>query len=108
MILDRVYHLPLSPPPVKCSSGLKMCAEGVGSGVIRATKSGLRPSLRITLLESREVIQPFEIGRGWSKSAVRGPALDLTAGSAVQAHVEKRGPCSTTWPESAVRGRPHN
>ena len=28
---------PLYSTPVKCSSGLKICAEGVGSGVIRAT-----------------------------------------------------------------------
>ena len=37
MILDRFYHFPLSPHPVKCSSGLQICAEGVGSRVIRAT-----------------------------------------------------------------------
>ena len=37
MILDRFYRFPLSPHPVKCSSGLQICAEGVGSRVIRAT-----------------------------------------------------------------------
>ena len=37
IILERFCHHSLSPNPVKCSSGLKISAEGVGSGVIRAT-----------------------------------------------------------------------
>ena len=37
MVLERFYHHSLSPHPVKCSSGLKICADGVGSRVIRAT-----------------------------------------------------------------------
>jgi len=62
MILERFYYFPLSLSlslSAHTQSSVQVvskCAEGVGSRAIRATNTGLRPSLTTMVLGSSEAI----------------------------------------------------